>query len=87
MSLYVVVMRRLSPFDFYRTVDFIYIDFNLFRICRNCHIQCSLQRSVNCFGDYGYFELIIISDVANRCDLCYDKYIKNGEVLYEYNSK
>lgn len=81
------VMRRLSLFDFYRTVDFIYIDFNLCRIWRNCHTQCSLQRPDNSFDDYGYFESIIISDVANRYDLCYDKYIKNGEALYEYNSK
>lgn len=81
------VMRRLSPFDFYRTVDFIYVDFNLLPHMKKLPYTVLCRIWTIPFGYYGYFKLIIISDVANRYDLCYDKYIKNGEVLYEYNSK
>ena len=75
------VMRRLSPFDFYRTVS-IFCPYEEIAILT---VLCRIWTIP--FGYYGYFKLIIISDVANRYDLCYDKYIKNGEVLYEYNSK
>ena len=82
------VMRRLSLFDFYRTVDFIYIDFNLLPHMEKLPYSLFFAAFRTFpFGYYGYFKLIIISDVANRYDLCYDKYIKNGEVLYGYNSK
>lgn len=87
MSFYVVGNAAFKPLRFLSNRRFIYIDF-IFAAYGEIAILTVLCRVWTIpFGYYGYFKLIIISDVANRFDLCYDKYIKNGEVLYEYNSK
>lgn len=57
------VMRRLSPFDFYRTVDFIYVDFNLLPHMKNCHTHCSLPHLDNSFWLLWIFQV----DYYIRC--------------------
>lgn len=88
MSFYVVGNATFKPLRFLSNNRFYLYRFQSFAAYEEIAIHCVLCRVRTIpFGYYGYFKLIIISDVANRYDLCYDKYIKNGEVLYEYNSK
>lgn len=51
------VLRRLSPFDFYRTIDFIYIDFNLLQ-----HMK-KLPYSLF-FAAFGQF-LLAVMDISS----------------------
>lgn len=88
MSFYVGGTAVFKPHRFLPTIRFYLYRFQSFAAYEEIAILTVLCRVRTFpFGYYGYFKLIIISDVANRYDLCYDKYIKNGEVLYEYNSK
>lgn len=88
MSFYVIGNATFKPLRFLSDSRYYLYRFQSFAPYEEIAILTVLCRIWTIpFGYYGYFKLIIISDVANRYDLCYDKYIKNGEVLYEYNSK